>query len=159
MFDLRLEYNRRFLRNLKRRIVQTEDRFNNAMLGKKGRLANKALSKLTREPGPAVKPIEWSSLRQRRAFFATKGFGRGIPTRRTGALLSAWKVFYQWTRGGGSITLGNDNPAMPFVQGDQAQQFHKNTGWVQVDDVVDDFMKEASDVVIEQWFGAGDPFQ
>ena len=30
-------------------------------------------------------PIQWDSERQRRAFFATDGFGRGIPTERTGA--------------------------------------------------------------------------
>lgn len=30
-------------------------------------------------------PIQWDSIKQRKAFFATGGFGRGIPTRRTGA--------------------------------------------------------------------------
>jgi hypothetical protein len=30
-------------------------------------------------PGPVVYPIEWASERQRAAFFATNGFGHGIP--------------------------------------------------------------------------------
>lgn len=36
-------------------------------------------------------PIQWDSERQKRAFFATDGFGRGIPTRRTGASLR-WEI-------------------------------------------------------------------
>lgn len=159
MFDAKMTIDSKLLRTVRRNIKQAPMRMRNGMKGKRGRLANKALNSLTREPGPAVKPIEWSSLRQRRAFFATKGFGRGIPTRRTGKLLEAWKVIFTPEKDGGAVTMSNDNSAMPFVQGDRAQQFHKNTGWTQVDDVVDDFMKEASDVVVDQWFGAGDPFQ
>lgn len=34
-------------------------------------------------PSQAGSPFQWSSERQRRAFFATNGFGRGIPTVRT----------------------------------------------------------------------------
>jgi len=37
-------------------------------------------------------PIRWVSDRQRRAFFATDGFGRGIPTGRTNRYTAAWKV-------------------------------------------------------------------
>ena len=37
-------------------------------------------------------PIQWDSEKQRRAFFATKGFGKGIPYRRTGEYQAAWKV-------------------------------------------------------------------
>jgi len=37
-------------------------------------------------------PINWDSEKQRRAFFATDGFGRGIPTERTGAYTEGFKV-------------------------------------------------------------------
>lgn len=37
-------------------------------------------------------PIQWDSAKQRRAFFATDGFGRGIPTKRTGQYTGAWKA-------------------------------------------------------------------
>lgn len=140
------------LRRLRRNISQIEDRFNNAMLGKKGRLANKALRAITTRPGPAVKPIEWSSERQRRAFFATRGFGKGIPTKRTNELLDAWRVTFTKDGEGGIIALENPISYMRFVQGDQVQQFHLNTGYVQVDDVTDDFLKEAEDVVVETFF-------
>jgi hypothetical protein len=37
-------------------------------------------------------PIQWDSEKQRKAFFATKGFGKGIPYRRTGDYIAGWKV-------------------------------------------------------------------
>lgn len=46
-----------------------------------------------KKPGEAVKyPIKWDSPKQRRAFFATDGFGGGIPHKRTGDYQRAWKV-------------------------------------------------------------------
>lgn len=46
-----------------------------------------------REEGkPIVYPVQWDSTKQRKAFFATNGFGRGIPTKRTGASVNAWKA-------------------------------------------------------------------
>lgn len=68
------------------------------------------LAKLQQTPGAVKYPIRWTTERQRRAFFASKGFrkgrrtgklsllvqwvlpSRGIPTRRTGKLQKAWKV-------------------------------------------------------------------
>lgn len=45
------------------------------------------------EPGkPIVYPVQWDSTKQRKAFFATNGFGRGIPTKRTGQGVNAWKA-------------------------------------------------------------------
>jgi hypothetical protein len=46
-------------------------------------------------PGPVKYPIRWTSERQRRAFFATNGFGRGIPTKRTGDV-ARWGVFVDY---------------------------------------------------------------
>ena len=39
---------------------------------------------------PVTYPIQWDSERQRRAYFATNGFGGGIPYRRTGAYERSW---------------------------------------------------------------------
>ena len=45
------------------------------------------------KPGKAINyPVKWDSEKQRRAFFATEGFGRGIPTVRTGTYISAWDI-------------------------------------------------------------------
>lgn len=41
---------------------------------------------------PPTYPIKWDTEKQRRAFFATDGFGRGIPTPRTGAYTQGFRV-------------------------------------------------------------------
>lgn len=46
-----------------------------------------------RKPGePVTYPIKWDSERQRRAFFASDGFGRGIPARRTGNYNARYRI-------------------------------------------------------------------
>lgn len=37
-------------------------------------------------------PIRWDSEKQKRAFFATDGFGRGIPSRRSGRYIKGWTL-------------------------------------------------------------------
>lgn len=143
----------KYLREVELRIKQIPQRFHNAMKGREGRLANRALDRLTREPGRPIYPLRWASERQRRAFFASQGFGGGIPTRRDGSLLEGWRVEYVILNDeAGGILLYNDDPAVEFVQGDLAQPFHLDTGWVQIDDVVDDFYREAGDQAVEIWY-------
>lgn len=98
------------------------------------------LDELGTEPGPVQYPIQWTSERQRRAFFATNGFGKGIPYKRTGKLARSWTVTTRVE--GGTFQLVVRNPAAPaqFVYGTlnqqslsnamkPQQQFHRNTGW------------------------------
>lgn len=89
----------------------------------------------------------WTTQRQKRAFFATDGFGRGIPTTRTGAIARGWQL-RQYRRGGiRGISLRNIHPAARFLYGTlniqspaQArrpqQRFHKLIGWPTATDVV-----------------------
>jgi hypothetical protein len=51
--------------------------------------------------------INWDSDKQRKAFFATNGFGAGIPYKRTGAYEQGWKV----DRTDGGAELSNSHPA------------------------------------------------
>ena len=44
------------------------------------------------EGSPVVYPIQWDTERQRRAFFATNGFGQGIPYKRTHAMVNNTKL-------------------------------------------------------------------
>lgn len=45
------------------------------------------------EPGaPSSSPKEWDTDRQRKAFFASDGFGGGVPYERTGAYQASWTV-------------------------------------------------------------------
>lgn len=48
--------------------------------------ASRIKERLTPEGKPVRYPIDWDSERQKRAFFATNGFGAGIPYRRTHAM-------------------------------------------------------------------------
>lgn len=51
------------------------------------------IQKRMKQPGPKpTYPINWDSERQRRAFFASNGFGRGIPYKRTGEYVDNWKL-------------------------------------------------------------------
>ena len=89
--------------------------------------------KFRQEPGAVHYPIEWTSDKQRMAFFATNGFGGGIPYRRSGELVKQWHVRADYRNGLTSIDVYNDAPAATYVYGDEQglhqQQFHRNTGW------------------------------
>lgn len=82
-------------------------------------------------PAPVFRPIQWKSEKQRRAFFATDGFGGGIPTRRTGKVLS-WVLV--WDKETQSVKLYNPIEYSKFVFGgfgvrQYQQPFHRNTGY------------------------------
>jgi hypothetical protein len=102
-------------------------------------------------PGPVKYPIRWTSQKQRRAYFATNGFGRGIPYHRTGALLKAWHVRGDYGQGFGGITVYNDAPAAAFVQGYWQQGFHKDTGWSSAPSALQRISLEANDMLVQGW--------
>lgn len=94
------------------------------------------LYELRYTPGKPKYPIQWTSAKQRRAFFATNGFGKGIPYRRTGKLAKSYRL--KLLRNANEIKLSIENTAAysPFVVGrlrprgvDPQQRFHKITGW------------------------------
>lgn len=46
-----------------------------------------------REAGkPVIYPIKWDTTKQRKAFFASNGFGQGIPSKRRGQTNGAWRA-------------------------------------------------------------------
>jgi hypothetical protein len=72
---------------------------------------------------------------QKDAFYATNGFGKGIPTKRTGALQQGWTSLSETIQGVGTrVIYWNKTNYTQFVVGrftpsDHMQQFHRNTGW------------------------------
>jgi hypothetical protein len=77
-------------------------------------------------------PYQWTTEKQRRAFFATDGFGQGIPTVRTHEGVNSWTVKTQdsdWTR----VRIEGGNK---FVQGDNQQRGHAAVGWRKYADIV-----------------------
>lgn len=83
-------------------------------------------------PGPVVYPFEFGTAKSRRAFFATQGFGRGIPTVRTGTLMRAWQTRYRFTEQLGALIIGNTTDYAQYVYGFKGQRQipgHFRTGW------------------------------
>lgn len=84
------------------------------------------------DPGPVVHPFKFSTDLSRRAFFATKGFGRGLGAPRTGIIINAWTL--EITRQGEKSYMLLVNPAAgsEFVYGSPTQRQvpgHARTGY------------------------------
>jgi hypothetical protein len=77
---------------------------------------------------------KWNSEKQRRAFFATKGFGGGIPSKRTGKMKEGWRVSVDPYR----TTIYNRVRYAQFVVGDNQQRGHKADKWRHVAQIVQD---------------------
>lgn len=114
------------------------------------------LNELESEPGAVKYPIEWASEKQRKAFFATDGFGGGIPYTRTKKVSGAWRVLP--TPNGLGMIVENPSPASQFVFGSLAasnpggfqQPFHKNTGWQQAYETVNFWFDAAFELFDER---------
>lgn len=70
-------------------------------------------NRMTKRGDAPTYPIKWDSEKQRRAFFATDGFGRGIPTTRTNRYTDGWKV----VKRGEGYSLVNDSGYAQWVGG------------------------------------------
>ncbi len=106
-------------------------------------------------PGPVVHPFQFATIRSRKAFFATRGFGRGIPTRRTNAIINAWTI--EITRAGEKsyIILTNTNPASQYVYGTPHQRQvpgHFRTGWGKdLRPALALIQERATELIIDAW--------
>lgn len=112
------------------------------------RVRDRLLAKFRTEPGAVVYPIQWTSDRQRKAFFASNGFGHGIPYSRNHDLVNAWKlvVVYQPNRLT-EIAVSNADLARQFVTGQNQQRFHAVTGWYKDADLLDQADVELTDAI------------
>jgi hypothetical protein len=91
-------------------------------------------------------PLEWESRLQQMAYFASNGFGKGIPYQRTGKLAKAWELFIVEDANGTSFVVENPADAARYVYGSLAQntqraarfqqRFHKKTGWQTITETV-----------------------
>lgn len=97
-------------------------------------------------------PYQWESDKQRRAYFATNGFGGGIPYQRTDNLRFGWKVI-KWGDGVNTKVV-NDVPYAPYVMGATQQKGHKADKWRQFQKVITDVqqsMRHAIDQAVARW--------
>jgi len=122
------------------------------------RLRTQILVELAVEPGPPKYPLRWKSNRQRRAVMAKLRSEGNLPYQRTHRLVRGWRADYLDTSDGGLMRVYNEAPYAEFVQGDNAQPFHLDSGWVQAAPVLTKWEDRASDRLIEIWFTVSDPF-
>jgi len=129
-----------------------------------------ALRSLRHTPGKPKYPIAWTSERQRRAFFASNGFERGIPTKRSGKLQDGWSIVATRRRRSTVIVIENSTSYARYVQGEinfkspaealaMRQRFHKDTGWRAAQPIIADFYRRYRDAYKEEFRATwGDAF-
>jgi len=103
-------------------------------------------------------PIEWTSEKQRLAYFATDGFGAGIPYRRTGSMTGSWTVEGIELSNAYDIVVKNPVPYAKFVvgllstaQSPYMQRFHKITGWQPAYPTVQFWFETMKEDFLAQW--------
>lgn len=87
------------------------------------------LDELRYYPGPVKYPFQFGTARSRRAYFATNGFGNGIPYHRTGALAAGWRTDVFMSDNAVAMSVSNPVKATPYVIGRYQVAGHRNTGW------------------------------
>lgn len=169
-FDLKDQQLKKSLEQFQKEITLAPSLLQTAFKRSIRRSKARVLRRLRRVPGRPSYPLRWAPSRhaedagktpntrwgyysrQKAAFFATDGFGKGIPTRRTGAITDAWDGEY--IREGASeglYRIFNSNPDHVYVQGELQQPFHKDTGWDYAPDVIDDAQVELISILDETY--------
>lgn len=137
--------------DIERRYLDAPNQFQERLATRVDSVIPRVLQDIRNAPARPKYPIEWQSERQRRAFFATKGFGKGIPYQRTGKLQNSWEVQKNFTPSEGSLDLANNDPKSIYVQGDVVQRMHLASGWPQAVDVVDTYQVTFQKMTVSVW--------
>lgn len=140
------------------------------------RMRSRILAALKEKSGSTVYPIRWSRSknpqdsgkrantaygyysRQKAAYYATNGFGRGIPSASSGNMRDQWRVdISPDTSGGEILEIVNDVSYSVYVSGVWMQPFHIDAGYADAQKVASDFREEAEEVLIQTYFAIADP--
>lgn len=122
------------------------------------RFSSRIRQQLAVEPGAVKYPIQWTSEKQRRAFFATDGFGRGIGAPRSHALSRGWRVDISFSQLNAQISTYNTQDDERFVSGGNQQGFHANTGWQKSQPIIDKEHEQFVDTIRDTVFTVVDDF-
>lgn len=155
-FKFSVEYDARFLDRLDDVLDQFSDITLETMKKAKAQIEPNMRDELRDVPRkrkyPQDYPIEWTSEKQRRAYFATNGFGKGIPYRRTGTMANSWQFFIAQEGSTSKFVIFNRASYSRYVVGTlaqndrvaygQIQRFHSITGW------------QKAKPTVEFWFSA-----
>lgn len=158
MIAVQLQVDTDILDQIADTVRQSPGLMNTAAARYLGRRKSDLLRALRTEPGAPSYPLRWKSARQRRYVMAKLRREGNLPYRRTHALATNWDVVLRLDNDGGTFTVENDTPYARYVQGDDAQPFHMDTGWPQVTDYAADYEAILNDGLIEVWYTVSDPF-
>lgn len=105
--------------------------------------------------------LDWTSERQRKAYWATDGFGAGIPFKRSGKMSRSWKITGKARGANFDIEVKNSSKGARYTVGtlspdlrraEQSQQgFHKRTGWELASPKVQYWLGVARSLFADQW--------
>lgn len=79
------------------------------------RTAQRIIKHMKQSGAPSTSPVQWDSLLQMVAYFASNGFGRGIPTVRTGEYQDGWVARPMDT----GYAIENMTEGAKFIGGDE----------------------------------------
>lgn len=119
---------------------------------------NALLEDLRKQPGSPSYPLRWKSRRQQRYVMAMLRERGTIPYQRTGALAAGWMGTVSANTAGGAALVDNPAPALTYVEGENQQPYHADTGWLFAPTVISRYGDMASNAVVETWFTVSDPF-
>lgn len=108
---------------------------------------------LGEDPGPVKLPFQFSTEKSRRAYFTTRGFGHGIPYRRTDNLRTSWRVDLKSQLSREFIIITNPKSYAKYVYGNPKQRQvpgHKNTGWGKDFDTAIELINEHAVILVTQ---------
>lgn len=124
------------------------------------RFVSRTLAKLKVIPPPRAQgeSIPWETLKQQSAFFASDGFGGGIPHQRGNPPrhIKAWKVKYDLKDPAARIRFYNELATAVFVFGYRQQKMHKGR-FAHAPTVFEEAEKEHPVIVEASWRTASDP--
>lgn len=103
-------------------------------------------------PAGVAYPFKFATDKSRRAFFATNGFGRGIPTRRSNQLYDSWDVKVTDRNNTSLLRVVNLKPYSQYVYAPRQVPGHRNTGWGKDFPTAIPLVEEhAEELVIDAW--------
>ena len=98
--------------------------------------ARRIADRMSKPGSPIFYPVRWDSPKQMRAFFATNGFGGGIPTIRADSIPTGWEV----NQSANGCEISNNQPGALAVYGsltDRQSLIHIDR-WPPFKEVADD---------------------
>jgi hypothetical protein len=109
-------------------------------------------------PRDTSTPKDWETPKQMRAYFATDGFGKGIPYRRTGSKPMGWRVEIDQQGNVTTVIIQNIWSAARYVFGNligspagTQQRMHTKTGWQLASPKVSKWFTELNDAIYKRY--------